>query len=128
MNKNEKTQVSKKREPASIQTPPTGPILVDDATFSQTVNRYPFVVIDCWAPWCMGPCQAIGRLIENIAKEYAGRVVFGQLNVDENSETTKRFEISGIPTLLIIKNGKEIERNVGAVSKKQIEAMLQKYL
>jgi len=100
---------------------------VTDLNFSEMVNRYPLALIDCWAPWC-GPCVVISPIVEELAKEYGGKAFFGKLNVDENPRTARYFRIFGIPTLLIIRNGKEVDRIVGLVPKDQIEARLKKYL
>lgn len=103
------------------------PVPVTDSNFSEMVNRHPLALIDCWAPWC-GPCVVISPIVEELAKEYAGKVLFGKLNVDENRRTAERFRIFGIPTLLIIGKGKEVDRIVGLVPKDQIEARLKKHL
>ena len=109
------------------QNDPDAPITVTDATFNQTVQQHRLMLIDCWAPWC-GPCQIIAPVIDEIAKDYAGKVVFGKLNVDENPQTSERFGVFSIPTLLVIKNGSEVDRIVGAVPKQFIETKLKKYL
>lgn len=106
---------------------PGVPVTVEDATFDQTVQQYPLMVIDCWAPWC-GPCRMVAPVIDEMTKDYTGRVAFGKLNVDENPETAMRFGIQGIPTLLFIKNGKEVNRIVGAAPRWRIEAELRKHL
>ncbi len=106
---------------------PDAPITVEDATFNQIVQQYPLMVIDCWAAWC-GPCRMIAPIIDEMARDYAGKVVFGKLNVDENMGIAMRFEILSIPTLLIMRDGKEVERIVGAVPKQLIEAKLRKYM
>ena len=105
----------------------TKPIPVTDSNFNEMVNKNSLALIDCWAPWC-GPCVVISPIVEELAKEYAGKVLFGKLNVDENPRTAERFRIFGIPTLLIIRNGKEVDRIVGLVPKDQIEAHLKKHL
>ena len=104
----------------------SAPITITDANFSQTVEEHALIVIDCWAAWC-GPCRMIAPIIEELAKEYAGKAVFGKLNVDENPQTASRFNIMGIPTLLIVKDGREIDRIVGAAPKPQIESKLKNY-
>jgi len=105
----------------------TKPIPVTDSNFNEIFNKNSLALIDCWAPWC-GPCVVIAPIVEELAKEYAGKVLFGKLNVDENPRTAERFRIFGIPTLLIIRNGKEVDRIVGLVPKDQIEARLKKHL
>jgi thioredoxin 1 len=102
------------------------PIVVSDRNFDQTVKSYPLVVVDCWAPWC-APCRAIAPVVEQLAKDYSGRVVFGKLNVDENPETQHRFGIMAIPTLLVMKKGEEVDRIVGALPKSQLESKISSY-
>lgn len=99
------------------------PIAVSDRNFDQTVSNYPLIVVDCWAAWC-APCRAIAPMVEELAKEYSGKVVFGKLNVDDNPETAERFSIRAIPTLLIMKNGSEVDRVVGLLPKNQLEARI----
>jgi len=109
------------------QNYPDTPIAVSDENFDEFVHRYPIVVVDCWAAWC-GPCLMIAPIIDSLAKDYAGKVVFGKLNVDENPRTATRFGVMSIPTLLIIKRGVEVDRIVGAVPKTSIESNLQRWL
>lgn len=99
------------------------PIVVSDRNFDQTVKNYPLVVVDCWAAWC-APCRAIAPIVEELAREYSGKVVFGKLNVDENPETAEKFGIRAIPTLLVMKNGTEADRIVGLLPKSQLEAKI----
>jgi thioredoxin len=99
------------------------PIVVSDRNFDQTVKNYPLIVVDCWASWC-APCRAIAPVVEELAKEYSGKVVFGKLNVDDNPETAEKFGIRAIPTLLVMKNGSEVDRIVGVLPKNQLEARI----
>lgn len=103
------------------------PIAVSDRNFDQTLKSYPLIVIDCWAAWC-APCRAIAPVVDQLAKEYSGKAVFGKLNVDENPETTQRYSIMAIPTLLVMKNAKEVDRIVGIISKSQLEAKVNSFL
>ncbi|MEM3693746.1 MAG: thioredoxin [Candidatus Bathyarchaeia archaeon] len=103
------------------------PIKVTDETFEDFIHRYPIVVVDCWADWCY-PCRILSPIIDALAKEYAGRVVFGKLNVDENRRIPAWLGIMSIPTLLIAKDGQIVERIIGAVPKQAIDRVLQKYL
>lgn len=103
------------------------PIKIEDSTFDQLVRQNRLIVVDFWAVWC-GPCRMISPLVEELAKDYAGKVVFGTLNVDENPDTAARFNVVGIPTLLFMKNGVEIDRVVGAVPREHIELKLRKHL
>jgi thioredoxin len=102
------------------------PIVVSDRNFDQTVKNYPLIVVDCWAAWC-APCRAIAPIVEELAREYSGRVVFGKLNVDENPETAQRYGVMAIPTLLVMKERKEVDRVVGVLPKNQLEAKVNAY-
>ena len=99
------------------------PVILSDATFSSEISKYPLIVVDFWAAWC-GPCRMIAPIIEDLAKEYGGRVAFGKLNVDENPLTSSEFEVQSIPTLLIFRNGEAVDGIVGAVPKHQIESKI----
>jgi thioredoxin 2 len=102
------------------------PVTVTDANFATEVERSPLpVLLDMWAPWC-GPCRMVGPVVEELAKEMAGRVRVAKLNVDENPATAARFNVQSIPTLLVLKNGREVERIVGAQPKAAIVQRLQK--
>jgi thioredoxin 2 len=102
------------------------PVTVTDATFETEVERSPLpVLLDMWAPWC-GPCRMVGPVVEELAREMAGRVRVAKLNVDENPATAARYHVQSIPTLLVLKNGREIERIVGAQPKAAIVQRLQK--
>ena len=103
------------------------PIEVTDATFHETVQNHPLVVVDCWAPWC-GPCHMVAPVIEEMARDYAGRILFGKLNVDENREVATQYQIMGIPTLLVFKNGKLVDRIVGAMPRQMLEPKITRYL
>jgi len=98
---------------------PEKPVEINDGNFDVFVSKYRNVVIDCWAPWC-GPCLMIAPVIEELAKELKGKVIFGKLNVDENQKTALKYRIMSIPTLLIFKEGKLIDRLVGAMPKEGI--------
>ncbi|MGB9756434.1 MAG: thioredoxin [Candidatus Bathyarchaeales archaeon] len=103
------------------------PAHVTDANFNKIVNQHHLALIDFWAPWC-GPCLALAPTIEELAEEYFGKIFVGKINVDENPLTAERFQIFSIPTLIIMKDGKEVDRIVGLVPKKHIEAVLKKHL
>ena len=106
---------------------PNKPVLVTDATIDSMVSQYPLLILDCWAEWC-GPCRAIGPIIEQLAAELKGKAVFGKLNVDDNMQTANKYRISAIPTLMIFKDGKLIDKLVGAYPKPALTAKLQRYL
>jgi thioredoxin len=103
-----------------------GPLTLDDAHFDEAVKKYPLMLIDCWAEWC-GPCRMVGPIIDELARDYDDRLVVGKLNVDDNPETAGRFGVVSIPTLLIMKNGNEVDRIIGAVPKKLIEERLKRH-
>jgi thioredoxin 1 len=102
------------------------PVHVTDSNFNEITRKHPLALIDFWASWC-GPCQALVPTIEELAREYAGRIFVGKLNVDENPQTAECFQVFSIPTMLIMKNGVEVDRIVGCVQKKYIEAALRKH-
>jgi len=103
------------------------PVHVTDANFDETIGKHSLALIDFWAAWC-GPCRSLAPTIEEISRDFAGKVFVGKLNVDENPEKAECYQVFSIPTLLIIKNGKEVERIVGCVPKKHIEVALKKHM
>jgi thioredoxin 1 len=106
---------------------PATPVVVNDADFDKFVTKYPVVLIDCWAPWC-GPCRMVAPVIDALAREMSGTVVFGKLNTDENSAVPNKFSISAIPTMLIFKDGKMVDRIVGAQPKEALAARIKRNL
>jgi len=103
------------------------PVEVTDKTFDETIRNNQLVVVDCWAPWC-GPCQVVAPIIEELARQYAGKVLFGKLNVDENPFMAMRYGIMSIPTLLFFKNGELVDRIVGAIPKQMLEQKIKSFL
>ncbi len=99
---------------------PDSPVEVSDENFHEFISKYENVVIDCWAVWCY-PCRVVSPIVEELAKKYAGKIVFGKLNVDENQMTAMEYGIMSIPTLLVFKKGELVDRIVGALPKKLIE-------
>ena len=85
------------------------------------------MVIDFWAAWC-GPCRMVAPVIEQLATEYAGRVAFGKLNVDENPMVSNTFGIQSIPAILVFRNGIQVDGILGAVPKSYIESKFKPYL
>lgn len=103
-------------------------VSVTDGTFEQEVlkSQGP-VLVDYWAEWC-GPCKMIAPVLEEIAREYGGRLKVAKLNIDENPTTPPKYGIRGIPTLMLFKNGSVEATKVGAVSKSQLSAFLDGHL
>ncbi|GIX04693.1 MAG: thioredoxin [Planctomycetaceae bacterium] len=99
-----------------------------DATFETEVLKSPVpVLVDFWAPWC-GPCRMLAPTIEQLAQDYAGRVVIGKLNTDDNPNAPTRYGISAIPTVILFKNGQPVARSMGLQAKQQLSAMIDQHL
>lgn len=107
--------------------PPRNTVDLTDRTFGDFVQGNPFVVVDCWAPWC-GPCRVVSPVVEELARDYAGRILFGKLNVDENSGVARRFGVMSIPTLLVFKGGRLVDRIVGAMPRRALEPKITRHL
>jgi thioredoxin 1 len=99
-------------------------IEITDANYEQYATSGKLVVIDFWAPWC-GPCRAIAPLIEELSHEYEGKAVIGKLNVDDNPETCEKFGIRNIPTVIFVKNGAVVDKQVGAVPKSTLTSKIE---
>ena len=105
-----------------------GIIEVTDANFDQDVLKSETpVLVDFWAAWC-GPCRAIAPIVEELAKEYDGKVKIGKMDVDRNNATPMRYNVRGIPTLLLFKGGQVVEQRVGAVGKSEVQKMLEAHV
>jgi thioredoxin 1 len=103
-------------------------VKVTDADFAQEIEQHPGVaLVDFWAVWC-GPCQMVAPIVEQIAKDYEGKVKVAKLDVDENPQTTMRYNVRSIPSLLIFKGGKHVETVVGAVPKAYLVEKLSRHL
>ena len=111
------------------QRPPVvaEPVEVTDLNFKQFISSNKYSVVDFWAEWC-APCRAIAPIVKELAEQYAGKVVFGKLNVDENPRTASEYGIMGIPTLILFKDGRPVDMVVGAVPKRVLEGRIVKLL
>jgi len=116
------------RTPLAVGTGGDGghPVTVTDATFSADVERSPLpVLVDAWAPWC-GPCRMLAPIVDQLAAELAGRARVAKLNIDENPVTAGRLGVQSIPTLLVFKGGREVDRLVGVQPKSEIARRLER--
>jgi thioredoxin 1 len=99
-------------------------VYVTDSSFdTEVLQSNTPVLVDYWAEWC-GPCKMIGPILEDVAKDYAGKLKVAKLNIDENQDTPPKYGIRGIPTLMLFKNGSVEATKVGALSKTQLTAFL----
>jgi thioredoxin 1 len=103
------------------------PLNLEDTTFFQTINKFPIMLVDFWAPWC-GACRMMSPIIDQIGKDYLGKLVTGKINVDENPLIARQFSISSIPTLMLFKRGKEVNKIIGSVSRNKIDEMVKMHL
>ena len=104
------------------------PIHLTDANFKTTVLNSDLVaIVDFWAPWCE-PCLAIAPIIEDLAKDCEGRAIVGKLDIDENPETTDLYNIMGVPTILFIKKGQVVDKQLGGAPKSELLAILSKHI
>jgi thioredoxin 1 len=108
-------------------TIPDAPLQITDANINEHVNKYPAMAIDCWAPWC-APCRMVAPVVEQLAKDMKGKMVFGKLNVDENQATSLKYQIMSIPTLLIFRQGQLVDKIIGAMPKDILKSKLEPYL
>lgn len=102
-------------------------LAITDSSFDQLLAEGKPMVVDFWATWC-GPCKKIGPYIEELAEQYADRAIIGKVDVDENDQLAIRYGIRNIPTILFIRNGEIVDKQVGAAPKAALEAKLQSIL
>lgn len=100
---------------------------ITDAGFEEVLNSDKPLVIDFWAEWC-GPCRMVGPIVEELAQEYAGRVTVGKVDVDNNDEITSKYGIRNIPTILFIKNGEVVDKQVGAAQRSALVEKIENLL
>lgn len=101
--------------------------LTDQNFETEVLQSDKLAVVDFWAVWC-GPCKAIGPIIEDLSKEYAGKVVIGKVDVDTNMEVSMMYNVRNIPTVLFIKNGKVVDKQVGAAPKSAYENKIKQHI
>ncbi|MGM0404948.1 MAG: thioredoxin [Thermoplasmatota archaeon] len=105
---------------------PDKPVKVTDSKFDEFVNDYDLALIDCWAAWC-GPCKMMEPVLDELAEDMQGEAAVGKLNVDENKEKSREYGISSIPTLLVFKDGENVDRLIGAMDKNTLKQKLKSY-
>jgi len=104
----------------------TQPFHITDSNFEQTLKDNRFALVDFWATWC-GPCRALAPIIEELAQEYQGNVLVAKLDVDESPHSAEKFNVYSIPTLIVFKDGQEVDRLVGVCPKTHITEALAKH-
>ena len=103
-------------------------IEINDSTFDASVLKSELpVLVDFWAPWC-GPCRSVAPVVEELATEYSGKINVAKMNVDESQSVPSKYGIRAIPTLILFKNGEVVDQITGAVSKTNIDALINKAL
>ena len=104
------------------------PIHVTDAQFEKAVLQSPVpVIVDFWAPWC-GPCRMVAPILEKLAKENSGKLIVAKVNTDENPDWAGRYGVQGIPTMLLVANGKVLHRQVGAIPEPMLRDVVTQFL
>ncbi|MGA1873024.1 MAG: thioredoxin [Thermoplasmatota archaeon] len=119
-----KTMLEKESE---RKTWPSEPVHVTDLNFQETVSRYPLVLVDFWASWCM-PCKMIAPVLDQLSEEFRGKAVIAKLDVDRNKRTADTFKVSGIPTLIMFRDGRPVERITGALPRQALKGIIEKHL
>ncbi len=115
------------REAAKLVDNPDHPVVLTDDNFEGAIKKYPLLIVDCWAEWCQ-PCKMIAPIVEEMAKDYQGKITFGKLDTDNNPITANKYRIRSIPVLLIFKNGELVNQIVGAMPRTRLEPQIVRYL
>lgn len=100
---------------------------ITDSNFKDLINSDKPVVVDFWAPWC-GPCKMLGPVIDELSNDFEGKAIIGKMNIDENSEVSSQFGIRSIPTVLFFKNGEQVDKVVGLLTKPALEEKINSLL
>ena len=102
-------------------------LAINNENFETLIKGDKLVVIDFWATWC-GPCRSIAPIVEEVAAEFEGKAVVGKCDTDENGDIAMQFGVMNIPTLIFLKNGEEVDRHVGIISKDELVKKVNQYL
>lgn len=121
-----KNEEEKKNKTERLEDNPGYPVTLTDETLDKAVAKYPFLVVDCWAEWC-GPCRMVGPIIEKLAKDHQGDIIFGKLDVDSNPASATKFGIRSIPNLLVFKDGKKAGDIIGAMPERPLLEKIRAY-
>ena len=100
---------------------------ITDSNFKDLINSDKPVVVDFWAPWC-GPCKMLGPVIDELANDFEGKVIIGKMNIDENSEVSSQFGIRSIPPVVFFKNGEQVDKVVGLITKPALKEKINSLL
>ena len=100
---------------------------ITDSNFNDVISKNKTVLVDFWAEWC-GPCRMIGPVIEELANEYEGKAIIGKLDIDSNQESSVKYGVRSIPTILTFKDGEIVDRQVGAVPKETLTNIIDSQL
>ena len=106
---------------------PSSPVHVDEGKLAEVVQRYPLVLVDFYADWCQ-PCKVLAPIIDELAAELRGKVVFAKLNVDQNPRAAMEYQAMSIPTLVLFRKGRVVDRMVGAMPKQALLARLRRFI
>ncbi|MDA4122418.1 MAG: thioredoxin [Thaumarchaeota archaeon] len=116
-----------KRLAAQASQSPEAIVRLTTSDFDSKINGDKPVFVDFWAVWC-GPCRTMEPVVERLAAKYSGKMLFGKLNVDEESELATRYEVQSIPTFMVFKNGQPVDATIGAVGEAALDRLIQKSL
>jgi len=122
----DKIKKKKMEEMQKNASGPSHPIVASDDNFDQLLEEYPLILVDFWAEWCM-PCKMFAPTVEELAQEKKGKIAFAKLNVDEARNTALKFNVMSIPTSMLFKNGKLVDKITGAVSKQMLKDFVERY-
>ena len=106
---------------------PKTPVEISNSDFDVVIKKYPLVIVDCSGAWCP-PCRILEPIIESLAGKYVGKIVFAKLDIDQNKKIAVKYNIMSIPTLLVFKNGKNVDRIIGAMPEPVLESRIKTYL